>query len=86
MLPSFSYVRPETLSEALGRARTPAMPELHAGGTDLLGCLHDGVFARRDRSSASAALDELRGIQRAAGRRARIGALTTIAEVAASDP
>ncbi len=43
MLPNFSYVRPRTLDEALA-ALADGDARIHAGGTDLLGCLHDGVF------------------------------------------
>jgi xanthine dehydrogenase YagS FAD-binding subunit len=81
MLPSFAYVRPTSLDEALkhvadGKAR------IHAGGTDLLGCLHDGVFETPTVVSLSG-LGALRGIEETP-EGASIGALTSIAEVAAS--
>ena len=44
MLPSFAYVRPRSVDEAVKHLRE-AGSRLHAGGTDLLGCLHDRVFA-----------------------------------------
>ena len=43
MLPSFSYARPKNLSDALRQLAAPGA-RVQAGGTDLLGCLRDGVF------------------------------------------
>ena len=43
MLRTFAYVRPASLSEALKQLEERGA-RLHAGGTDLLGCLRDGVF------------------------------------------
>ncbi|MFN8090803.1 MAG: xanthine dehydrogenase family protein subunit M [Vicinamibacteria bacterium] len=81
MLPDFAYVRPTSLDEAVkhladGEAR------IHAGGTDLLGCLRDGAFGAKTVVSLSA-LGALRGIEETADGVA-IGALTPVAEVAAS--
>ena len=43
MLPNFSYVRVKSIKEAIEHlAAEGAM--LHAGGTDLLGCLRDEVL------------------------------------------
>ena len=56
---------------------------VHAGGTDLLGCLRDGVFGATTVVSISG-IDSLAGIREAAGGALRIGALTRIAAVAAS--
>jgi xanthine dehydrogenase YagS FAD-binding subunit len=82
MMPSFSYVRPATLGEAVDRlARRGA--RLHAGGTDLLGCLRDGVFGAEELVSLSG-LRQLSGIERTPDNGFRLGALTTIAEVAAN--
>jgi xanthine dehydrogenase YagS FAD-binding subunit len=81
MLPGFAYVRPTTLKDAfqyLGRDKA----RLHAGGTDLLGCLRDGVFEAGTLVSLSR-VDGLRGISATPDGGLRIGALTTIAEVAA---
>lgn len=80
MLPTFAYIRPESMREALehlaeGDAR------VHAGGTDLLGCLRDGVFEAPKVVSLSA-LDDLHGIEATTDGGLRIGALTTLAEVA----
>ncbi len=81
MLPSFSYVRPASLSEAVQELASPDA-RVHAGGTDLLGCLRDRVLAPR-RLVAIAALAELRGVAASAEGALRIGALTTLAEIAA---
>jgi xanthine dehydrogenase YagS FAD-binding subunit len=79
-MPRFAYVHPKSLQEALnhlsgGKAR------IHAGGTDLLGCLRDGVFAA-DKVVSLTLLDALRGVERLNDGSLRIGALTTVAEVA----
>ncbi len=83
MLPNFAYVRPTNLGDAVqhladGTARA------HAGGTDLLGCLRERVFEAPAVVSLSG-LAELRRVAQTAGGELQIGALTTIAEVAA-DP
>jgi len=80
MLPKFSYVRPTSLDEALTHLSSEgARP--HAGGSDLLGCMRDGVFEAQKLVSLSA-LRELQGIRQAGDGGLRIGALTTVAEVA----
>jgi len=80
MVPSFSYIRPRSLDEAIGLLSSQ-VARIHAGGTDLLGCLRDHVF---DVSAvvSIAGLRELRGIETTAEGGLRIGALTTIAEIA----
>jgi len=60
MLPNFSYVRPNSLSEAVRETATGGT--VHAGGTDLLGCLRDGVFTTEKIVSLQA-LTALRGIR-----------------------
>jgi xanthine dehydrogenase YagS FAD-binding subunit len=83
MLPKFSYARPTTIDEAL--AMLDDRPSVvHGGGTDLLGCLRDGVFLADNLVSLSS-IKELRSIRHAANGGLRIGALTTIAELASSD-
>ncbi len=80
MLPKFTYSRPENLKAALAVLdERPAV--IHGGGTDLLGCLREGVIKSETVLSLSA-IDGLAGI-RAADGGLRIGALTTVAEVAA---
>ncbi len=81
MLPKFSYVRARSLDEAfaqLGASDT----RVSAGGSDLLGCLRDGVLDCAKVVSLSG-LDALRGIAPNGGG-LRIGALTRIADVAAN--
>jgi xanthine dehydrogenase YagS FAD-binding subunit len=79
MLPSFSYIRPDSLKEAIRQLQT-ADARLHAGGTDLLGCLHDGIFSAAKLVSISA-LPELTGITSAPDGGRRLGALTTISAI-----
>ena len=81
MLQSFAYVKPRSLAEAVKLAAEPGS-RVHAGGTDLLGCLRDHVFGAQ-RVVSLAGLDELRGIAPTADGGLRLGALATIAEVAA---
>jgi xanthine dehydrogenase YagS FAD-binding subunit len=83
MLPKFTYVRPNTVNEALAVLNDrPAL--IHGGGTDLLGCLREGVFSADTLVSLSS-IEELKGIRQAKDGGLRIGALTTIAEVAGSE-
>ena len=83
MLSSFSYVRPQSLDEALRHLGAEGA-RVHAGGTDLLGCLRDGVFGATTVVSLTG-LPDLAGIRRQPDGGLRIGALTKVAEVAA-DP
>jgi xanthine dehydrogenase YagS FAD-binding subunit len=80
MLPNFAYVRAGSKKEAVDHLSS-ADAHLHAGGTDLLGCAREHVFAVKKVVSI-AQIDELRGIQETADGGLRIGALTTITEVA----
>ncbi len=82
MLHAFAYARPTTLAEAVRLAGRKGA-RIHAGGTDLLGCLRDQIFSAETVVSI-AGLAELRGIKAAKDGGLRIGALATIAEVAAS--
>ena len=80
MISPVTYTRPETLKDAIKQLGTQDA-RLHAGGTDLLGCLHDHVFAAGRLVSLSA-LGDLRGIGRTGDGGRRLGALTTITKVA----
>ena len=80
MLANFSYTRPKSLKEAVKQLSSPGAG-LHAGGTDLLGCLRDHVFDVKKVVSISG-LAELKGISATPDNGLRIGALTTVAEVA----
>lgn len=83
MVPRFSYVRAGSEEEALKHLRTPGSA-VHSGGTDLLGCLRDGVFAV-DKVVSLSGLDSLRGIRPLRDGSVRIGAMTSIAELAANE-
>ena len=81
MLRTFAYVRPGSISEALQQLEERGT-RIHAGGTDLLGCLREGVLA-------PATVVSLRGIAALRGIEENpeglsIGALTPLSEVAAS--
>ncbi len=80
MLPNFSYVSPKNLRDAI-RHLSADGARIHAGGTDLLGCLRDHVFEAA-RLVSIGRLDELRGVRETADGGLRIGAMTSIAEVA----
>ena len=81
MLATFAYVRPGTLTEAVKWLSGPGA-RAHAGGTDLLGCLRDEVFGAETVVSLTK-LDELRGVAATSDGGLRIGALATVAEIAA---
>ena len=83
MLRKFSYRR-ATSVQAAAVAATRSGARILAGGTDLLGCLRDGVFAA-DTVVSLTGIKALRGISARPGGGLRIGALTTLSEVA-SDP
>ncbi len=82
MLPNFAYVRARTLKEAIKHLSVQGAV-LHAGGTDLLGCLRDHVFGAQRLVSISR-IKELQGIKPTASGGLRVGALTSLAEVAAN--
>ncbi|MBS3755004.1 MAG: xanthine dehydrogenase family protein subunit M [Desulfobacterales bacterium] len=80
MLPSFSYVRPETVKDTVKHASARGAA-LHAGGTDLIGCLREGIMDV-DKVVSLSALADLYGIRETADDGLTIGALATITEVA----
>ncbi len=82
MIRNFSYVKAGSIAEAIKALGTKGA-RLHAGGTDLLGCLRDGIFEAARVVSISG-LKELKGISAKPDGGVRIGALTTVADVAAS--
>jgi xanthine dehydrogenase YagS FAD-binding subunit len=79
MLPNFSYIRVASVAEAVRHLTAPGA-RVHAGGTDLLGCLRDRVFTA-DKVVSLGRIEALRGIS-PSGTGLRIGALTPIAAVA----
>ena len=80
LMPNFSYARPRSLKEAIQQLSSEGAT-LHAGGTDLLVCLRDEIFGAKKVVSISS-LNDLRGIRVTKDGRLRIGALTTVTEVA----
>jgi xanthine dehydrogenase YagS FAD-binding subunit len=81
MLPQFSYVRPDTIKDTLKHLQTSGAA-IHAGGTDLLGCLRGGQMSV-DKVVSLSALPDMRDIQETSDG-LRIGALTSIKEVPAN--
>lgn len=83
MMPKFAYTRPKSIDEAL-KALASDKTVVHAGGTDLLGCLRDHIFDVGTVVSLSG-LKELHGVKKTNDGGLWIGALTTITETA-EDP
>ncbi len=82
MLPNFAYVRANSLKEAVGSLGEQGA-RVCSGGTDLLGCLRDEVFSAGKLVNITG-LKALSGIANK-GDVVRIGALTTITELADND-
>jgi len=80
MLPAFEYVRAESIRDAVKHLGCEGA-RLHAGGTDLLGCARERIFPVKKVVSISR-IKGLHGIRESADGGMRIGALTTITEVA----
>jgi len=80
LMSNFAYVRPKTIQEAIKHLSSDSA-RIHAGGTDLLGCLRDEIFGAKKIVSISHFKD-LRGIRITKEGGLQIGALTSIAEVA----
>ena len=81
MASNFDYIRPKSLQEAITHLSTKGAV-VHAGGTDLLGCMREEVFEVNKVVSISS-LKELRGISENPDGGLRIGALATLTQVAA---
>jgi len=79
MIRPFTYVKAKSVNDAVRQLSTPKAV-VHAGGTDLLGCLRDKVFDAEKVVSISG-VEELRGISTGPNGGLRIGALTTIDEI-----
>lgn len=82
MMKNFAYVKAGSIAEATKALGTKGA-KLHAGGTDLMGCMRNEVFQVEKVVSISG-LKDLKGISAKPDGGVKIGALTTIAEVAAS--
>jgi xanthine dehydrogenase YagS FAD-binding subunit len=83
MLPNFAYARPGSVQEALDQLSSSGA-RVSSGGTDLLGCLRDAVFDVEKVVSLSN-IEDLGGIRETSEGGLRIGAMTTITEVAEND-
>jgi len=81
---NFSYVKAGSLAEAT-QALSAKGARLHAGGTDLLGCLRDDIFDVEKVVSISS-LKNLKGISQTTDGGLKIGALTVLADIAAHPP
>jgi xanthine dehydrogenase YagS FAD-binding subunit len=79
-MPQFSYVRPKSLAETF-RHLAKGNARIHAGGTDLLGCLHDGVFSATTVVSIGR-IEELRGVRQMKNGTVRVGTLVSVSDVA----
>lgn len=79
MLPNFSYVQPLTVKDAVDALTDDAV--ICAGGSDLLGCMHEGIVTPGKLVSLEA-LDPLKGITKTPEGGLDIGAMTTIAAIA----
>jgi xanthine dehydrogenase YagS FAD-binding subunit len=79
MMPAFSYVRSKTLNDAFPHL-SDKTARVHAGGTDLLGCMRDNIFDVKKVVSISG-LNDLKGIQQT-DKGLRIRSLTTLTEIA----
>ena len=82
MITGFSYLKAKSVKEAIS-GLSQGNARLHAGGTDLLGCLRDRVFTIDTMVSISG-LRELKGIRETPEGVLSIGALTTITEISES--
>jgi xanthine dehydrogenase YagS FAD-binding subunit len=81
-MPNFAYVRPGTLKEAIQQLSSKGA-RIHAGGTDLLGCLRDGVFSA-EKVVSLAGFRQMQEIRPAKEGGLQVGALATVTEVAES--
>jgi xanthine dehydrogenase YagS FAD-binding subunit len=79
LMPNFTYIKAKSLKEAIAQLSSKGA-KIHAGGTDLLGCLRDDIFGAEKLVSIGG-LNALRGINQTKDGGLRIGALTTIAEI-----
>jgi xanthine dehydrogenase YagS FAD-binding subunit len=82
MIKNFSYVKAGSLAEAI-KALSVKGAAVHAGGTDLLGCLRDAIIPV-DQVVSITGLKELKGISARADGGLKIGALTVLADVLAN--
>jgi xanthine dehydrogenase YagS FAD-binding subunit len=82
MMRNFAYVKPNSVAEAVKALGTKGA-WIHAGGTDLMGCIRDEILPVEKVVSISR-IKQLKGVSARPDGGIRIGALTTITEVAAN--
>jgi xanthine dehydrogenase YagS FAD-binding subunit len=82
-MPNFTFIKAKSLKEAVAHLSSKGA-RVHGGGTDLLGCLRDDIF-NADKLVSISQLKDLRGIRKTKDGGIRIGALTTLTEVANDD-
>jgi xanthine dehydrogenase YagS FAD-binding subunit len=82
MIKNFAYVKAGSIATAVKALGTKGAI-LHAGGTDLLGCMREEIVSV-DRLVCIGGIKELKGIAAKPDGGLKIGALTTISEVAAN--
>ena len=80
MINNFAYLKAGSISQAV-KALSAEGARLHAGGTDLLGCLRDDIF-QADTVVSMSTIKGLRGIAAGSGGGLTIGALTSLDEIA----
>jgi xanthine dehydrogenase YagS FAD-binding subunit len=79
ILPNFAYVQPKSLKETV-QLLSSGGSRIHAGGTDLLGCLRDDIFGAKKVVSLNR-LKDLQGLHTTKEGGLRVGALTTLTEL-----
>lgn len=79
---NFAYMKAGSLAEAV-KALSAQGTVLHAGGTDLVGCLRDEIV-KADRVVSISELKNLRGVSAGSGGGLKIGALTPLADIASN--
>jgi len=82
MMKNFAYVKAGSITAAI-KALGAKGAVIHAGGSDLMGCLRDEVMAASSIVSLSG-IKGMKGIAAKPDGGLKIGALTTITEIAAS--
>jgi xanthine dehydrogenase YagS FAD-binding subunit len=80
MMKNFSFVRATSIADAV-KALAAKGARVHAGGTDLVGCLRDEIVAV-DKVVSISGVKEMKGISTRTDGGMRIGALASVAEVA----
>ena len=81
MIPEFTYIRAKSLKDVFPHL-TGVGARIHAGGTDLLGCIRENIYNVKSVVSISS-LNDLKGIKQT-DKGLRIGSLVTLAEIAQS--